>query len=265
MSEYFLFNGRKFVPEMDSPQPRDVAILPLAEYVKWQDGILAERPNVYRIRKWGDPIMVSEGGLSVKLIPSNSNFQAVGTWNKSNSTMGGVSNYLRIPLADYRKIGGWQPDDEYLDKRTDYVGQKLGYLSGYKGTVYFWFHLTPGADDWTDLTTIEWGTIGLGGNLVTVEGIEIQTVKTPDGVRRTREMARLRGFRKTDWARPLEALLEEGLVHRCFGAYTEADKFGDSPKGIVYTPFWSPRDWVFIGPGQTQPAEFYVPVDWLEK
>lgn len=209
--------------------------------------------------------MVREGGLSVQLIPSNSNFQAVGVYSKSNNQMGGVSNWMRIPIADYKRIGNWQPNDEYEAKRADYANQKLGYLSGYKGTVYFWFHLTPGAEDWTNLQTIEWGTICLGGNLVQVEGVEILTVKTPDGIRRTREMARLRGFRAEDWNRPLPDLLADGLIHRCFGAYTDANVFRDSPKGIVYTPFWSPKDWVFIGPNQPQPTAFYLPLSWLER
>jgi hypothetical protein len=74
-------------------------------------------------------------------------------------------------------------------------------------------------------------------------------------------MARLVGFRKTDWTRPLEELLAEGLVHRCYCAYKD-NRFGDSPKGIIYSPLFSPLDWDFTG--AKQPSAFYLPVEFLE-
>jgi hypothetical protein len=79
-------------------------------------------------------------------------------------------------------------------------------------------------------------------------------------------MARLRGFKKDDWGRPLDELLAEGLVHRCFCVYTGND-IGDGPQGIVYSPFWSPEDWVFRPQKQGVPAPkaLWIPMAYLEE
>jgi len=220
--------------------------------------------DVYRVRKWGDPIMVSEAGLSVRLI-GTSNFQAVGLYNTANNQMGGVSNFLRIPMADVARLRALQVEDNFKDKKPEpgaWLQQKMNWLIKNRGTIYFYYHHSSSVfpSDY-----VEWGTIALGNNLVTVEAVETLTVSTPDNKRRTRKMARLAGFRKTDWGRPLKELLAAGLVHRCYCAYLDDDAIGDSPKGIVYSPFWSPKDWMFIGPAQKQPSAFYVPMDWVVK
>lgn len=239
-----------------TPVPADdVPLLPLADFVAWQYGILASRPDVYRVRRWGDPVL----GRSVKDI-GVSNFQAVGLYNKIHDDLGGVANYLRIPHADVDRLKALQVEDEYIDKQPDWRKQKMNWLCKPSGTIYFW---SADSGDWTTLPYIEWGTIQLGGNLVCVEAIETINVKlTNDSVKRPYRMARLRGFRAADWSRPLTDLLADGLVMRCFCAYLPNDKFGDSPKGIVYSPFWSPFDWTFIGPGHT-PDALYIPIDWL--
>jgi hypothetical protein len=237
----------------------NVPLLPLAGYVAWQDQVLARRPEMYRIRRWGDPVLqksVADIGIS--------NFQAIGLYNLANNTLGGVSNFCRIPHIDVNYLYALQVDDLYDDRQPDWRKQKMNWLCKQGGTIYFW-HSTTG--DWSSLSYIEWGTIGLGGNLVQVESVEVLTVKLPDGVRRTLPMARLRAFRMMDQGRPLADLLAEGVVHRCFCAYLNPapDTFGDSPKGIVYSPFWSPRDWTFIGPNQPQPDAWYLPMEWLVK
>ena len=75
-------------------------------------------------------------------------------------------------------------------------------------------------------------------------------------------MAKLVGFSPSDWYQPLDELLAKGLVHRCFCAY-QGDKPGDSPQGIVYSPFFSPRFWDFAG--TAKPRAFYLPFDQLVK
>lgn len=257
-------SGTTYTGVADETTPTlDVPMLPHEQYTEWQNGILQSNPNVYRVRRWGDPIMKSFGFTTTNGSPAN--FQAIGLFNKANNTVGGVSNYLRVPVADFRDIAKWQPNDEYLAKRDDYQMQKLGWLTGVKGTIYFWFHSNPDANGINDLNYVEWGTIQLGGNLVTVDNVETLYIKIRgDQPKQNVQMARLRGFRKTDWDKPLIELLSKGLVSRCFCVYRN-DVFGDSPKGIVYSPFWSPVDWTFIGPGQTQPDAFYVPMAWLTK
>lgn len=247
---------------MIQPAPwewENVPLLPHAEYSHWQDQVLARRPEMYRIRRWGDPVL----GKSVADI-GVSNFQAIGVFNRANNTVGGVTNYCRIPHMDLLYLYNLQVEDEYVDKIADWRKQKMSWLCKTGGTIYFWNDSSVG--DWASLAYIRWGTIGLGGNLVQVEGVETLTVKLPNAdSKRTLPMARLRGFRMTDQARPLTDLLAEGLVHRCFCAYLPNDRFGDSPKGIVYSPFWSPKDWTFIGPNQPQPDAWYLPMEWLVK
>jgi len=115
-------------------------------------------------------------------------------------------------------------------------------------------------DDWQTAPQIRWGTLTLGGNLVQVEWYETINV-IYNGVRQDMQMARLIGFRKTDWALPSTELLARGLVHRCYCAYKN-NQFGDSPKGIVYSPFWSLLDWDFAG--NDTPDALYIPTVWLE-
>src|SRR4030095_15055185 len=109
---------------------------------------------------------------------------------------------------------------------------------------------------------IQWGIITLGGNLVQVEGEEEIEIKI-DGVKKTERMARLVGFKKKDWYRPLDELLAEGLVHRCFCVYGSRNKPIDTPKGIIYSPLFSPLEWTFAG--QARPKALYLPFYYLVK
>jgi hypothetical protein len=231
-------------------------------------------PSVFRVRKWGDPIMVEEGGFSTNNI-GGTNFQAVGLYNKAHDSTGGVSNFLRIPHAYVMKLAMMQLEDDFVDKQPGYNKtykmeswrvQKMNWLVKDMGTIYFWFHhLNSGT--WNAIDYAEWGTIALGNNFVQVLDIETLTVPGTDKRirgRRTRKMCKLAGFMREDWDRPLQELLWLGLVHRCYCAYA-GNKLGDTPKGICYSPFWSPLDWQFIGPAQAQPEAFYIPEDWLIK
>jgi hypothetical protein len=224
----------------------------------------------YRLMKWGDPIVKAEAGLSVE-IAGTTNFQAMGLYNKLTG-FGGVSNYLEIPHSHVMKLAALQIEDDYKDKQLGWNQQynmaawrvqKMNWLAKERGTIYFWHH-DFSSGHWSNLSHLEWGTIGIGHNYVTVEDTEFLTVRTPDGITRKREMARLQGFTPADWDRPLPELLSLGLVHRAYCAYS-GDDIGDSPKGIVYTPFWSPRHFTFIGSNRPQPDAFYLPLDWMYK
>ena len=121
---------------------------------------------------------------------------------------------------------------------------------------------------WRRADGIRWGTLALGGNLVQVVGTDTFEVKLPAAkVVKPVKMARLQGFKPSDWNRPLDDLLAEGLVHRCFCVY-EGDDLGDSPKGIVYSPFWSlePEGWEFMpkAKGVPDPTALWIPFDDLE-
>lgn len=213
---------------------------------------------IYRLLKWGDEILVKESGASVALITPNSNFQAIGLYNKETG-WGGVTNFLNIPRADIDHLMALQVEDDYEEKKEhSWLQQKMNWLCKPRGTIYF----TKDGPGWDTAKSIMWGTIALGNNLVAVEGLEEMLIGTKgETKKRWRTMVRLVGFRRTDWSRPLTELLAAGLVHRCYCAYGTDNTLGDSPKGIVYSPFWSPLDWDFSG--TTQPKAFYLPLDWM--
>lgn len=209
------------------------------------DRVPSSNLNIRQVRKWGDPVMVADG-FDVNQIGST-NFQAVKVWNDGDRTFGGVSQFLRIPRSDVYRLLAMQILDEYT------ADKKLEWLCSFRGSIYMYENEN---DDWRTANNIRWGTISLGGNLVQVEGYERITVQGE-----VFEMAKLKGFRATDWNRPLPELIAEGLVHRCYCAYRN-NQFGDSPKGIVYSPFFSPLDYDFAG--TAQPTALYIPTKWLE-
>lgn len=244
-------------PIVVDPQTIVQASKPWAEFREWQDSLLA-RPgsNLRRVRRWGDEVMIKHG-FDVNQI-NTTNFQAVGLYNDGNKQFGAVSNFLRISHGDVMQLKALQIEDEYEAKKDDWRRQKMNWLCKFSGTIYFF---DSEEDQWPTAPEIHWGTLALGGNLVQVDGTEVIRTKLRDREIREVEMARLRGFRASDWGRPLDELLGEGLVHRCFCAYHH-NHFGDSPKGIVYSPFFSPLDWDFSG--TAKPTAFYIPVEWLE-
>lgn len=202
-----------------------------------------------RVRKWSSTGVMSDAGFDVNKVGST-NFQAVKVWNDGDRTFGGVTSFLRIPRAEVYKLLAMQTADDYD------VNRKLEWLCSYRGSIYMYEIL---GDSWQTANSIRWGTIAIGGNLVQVERYETITVGG-----QVFNMARLRGFRRSDWGRPRDELIAEGLVHRCYCAYIRPvpNSFGDSPKGIVYSPFFSPLDYDYAG--TKQPTALYLPVDWLE-
>src|SRR6185503_9342433 len=63
--------------------------------------------KLYRIRKWGDPVMLNLG-FDVDQVKTT-NFQAVGLYNKETG-FGGVTNFLHILRADVEKLQAMQFD-----------------------------------------------------------------------------------------------------------------------------------------------------------
>ena len=249
-----------------------------AQVRDWADGLSRKRDSkkkVYRVRRWGDPKM-TKLGFDVKFLAAkgqSSNFQAVGLYNEATE-FGAISNYLIIPREDVLRLEALQVEDEYEDKRgDDWLHQKMNWMCQHRGSIYMFGEKDDykGEWPWRRAEGIRWGTLALGGNLVQVVGRDKFKVKLPgkesvDPVEV--EMARLQGFTPDDWDRPLDELLAEGLVHRCFGVYA-GNVLKDSPKGIVYSPFWSleyPERWEFMPKPKNKPAPkaLWIPFDYLE-
>ena len=238
-----------------------------AEVREWAHGLNHEpRKRVYRVKKWGDPGMINIEALQAR--GEASNFQAVGLYNTATG-FGAISNYLVIPPEDVLRLETLQLEDEYQDKRDDdWLRQKMNWLCKYRGCIYMFAEEDnyKGEWPWRRPEGIRWGTLALGGNLVQVVNVDTFEVKLPAELDvREVKMAQLKGFTSEDWDRPLNDLLAEGLVHRCFCVFT-GNKIDDTPKGIVYSPFWSPEDWEFMPRSKDvpKPTALWIPLDYLE-
>jgi len=259
-----VIDGLKKIP------PIKTAYKSLEEFEKWQWNTLnTTKLNLRKVRKWGDPVMTK---LSLNVgSAGTTNFQAVGLFN--GTEFGAVSSYVHIERQDIENL--WEMQfDEVVNGKLVTRDMKMNYLAGAaRGKI---FMLEPG-DSWQKSQRIRWGTIACGGNLVQVAGYlgdrgslskKNREIKLPgwEKARPQKEvkMWRLAGFHKSDWKRPLDELLAEGLVHRAFTA-KKNNVLGDTPNGIVYYPFFSPQDWDFAGTDKEQPSYFYLPDEYCEK
>jgi hypothetical protein len=241
------------------------ALKPREKYLEWITSLEAASDRLYRVRKWGDPVMrklgfdvTNDGGVE-GAAKNMGHFQAVGLYNKFNREFGGVTNHLGIQRDEIDHLIQMQFEQEFNGKMVT-VKNKMNWLCAFRGNIFMY---DDKSDSWETSPQIRWGTIALGGNLVQVEGFEDIEAKLPgEDLPRLHSMARLVGFQKKDWARPLDELLAEGLVHRCF-CVQKKNQFTDVPnKGIVYSPFFSPRERGFDGMKQID--ALYIPKVYLE-
>ena len=232
---------------------------------------LAEKPreNMYRVKRWGYQGM-DKLDFDISVLherDQSSNFQAISLYNDATD-FGAISNFVVIPPEEVRKLEALQIEDEYLQKREHWLRQKMTWLCQHRGSQYMFADEDNyrGEWGWRRADGIRWGPIALGGNLVQVVGEAWIKVKLPS--RQGEEnvkMAKLKGFTYDDWDRPLDELLAEGLVHRCF-CVNKGNDIGDSPQGIVYSPFWSPqgREFKPLQRGVRSPTAFWIPFAYLE-
>ncbi|HEX5809623.1 MAG TPA: hypothetical protein VFY25_13235, partial [Anaerolineales bacterium] len=243
----------------------------LPQLREWIHGLAApRRKDIYRVKRWGAPGAEELGHTVEKLYArgESSNFQAVGLYNEATG-FGAVSNYLIIPREDVLRLEALQVEDLYEQKRPEWLHQKMNWLCQHRGSIYMFAEEEDdrGGWPWRREAGIRWGTIALGGNLVQVVEKRDMEVKLPAKEEvASMTMGRLRGFKREDWGRPLDELLAEGLVHRCFCVYTGND-IGDGPQGIVYSPFWSPEEWEFMPKtkGVRDPKALWIPMAYLEE
>jgi len=244
------------VEQLRKIPPIEVAYKSRLDYIEWEKGITESNPKIYRVRQWGDSVMKP---LQFDTNRVGGNFQAVGLYNKETG-FGAVSNYIHILRDDIDHLIDLQFDEIVNDQRIT-VEDKMGWLCQKLGKIYMF---DDSKDSWQKSVQIRWGTLALGGNLVQVVGeLPPFDVKLPgEKVPKKRKLLRLAGFKKSDWSRPLDELLAEGLVHRCFCANGD-NSFADSPKGIVYSPFYDITQWNFNN-GTEKPDGLYIPEDYLE-
>ena len=212
--------------------------------------------ELWKTRSWGDEILVRQAGLSALFVLKNgkkrgSNFNPLPLWSNSG-TWSAIDNFLVIPRAEVDKLVALQVVDG-----TD-VKQKMNWLVfGGKYDRPYW---TDGKGDWQTAPEICWGTIAFGGQLVLTDGDASFTTKMPEeNIEREVPMKRLVCFRRRDWGVTHDT--HPWLIQRATQV-DHKDQFSDTPKGVIYSPLWSPLDWDF--PGRFKPGAFYLPLDWLE-
>jgi len=210
---------------------------------------LPANTKLYRTRNWGDPILVKQAGLSAK-VAKTSNFNPLPLWSNSGD-WSAVVNSLIIPREDIDRLMKLQVDDGLPIKN------KMNWLIWPDHDVRpYWCGDGSG---WEKAPKIYWGTISFGNQLVLTDRDDTFTTKLPqENEARPVPMKRLVCFTKWDWDKTHET--HPWLIQQA----TEVDgndKFGDKPKGIIYSPLWSPLDWDFYS--AYRPQAFYLPTDWL--
>ena len=211
-----------------------------------------------KLRIWGDPVMTA-WGYDINQVgqdhATNSNWQNISLWNPATG-WGAVSNFLWIEREWIDYLQSLQFTETIWNGETHGQRSKMGWLCSDTGKIYI------RAGEWETADKIGWGTTAIGGNTVTIDEIRVMRVFDKSaGELRNLEMARLRCFRKSDYLRPLEDMLAEGIVQQCFCVYKN-NGFGDTPKGVIYSPMWSPLDWDFAG--NEQPDSFWLPTVLME-
>jgi hypothetical protein len=212
--------------------------------------------ELWKTRSWGDEILVRQAGLSALYVLKNgkkrgSNFNPLPLWTGSG-VWSAIDNFLVIPRADVDKLIALQVADETK------VEQKMNWLVyDRKYDRPYW---TDGKGDWKTAPDICWGTIAFGGQLVLTDGDATFTTKMPEeNTEREIPMKRLVCFRGRDWGVTHDS--HPWLIQRATQV-DHKDQFSDTPKGVIYSPLWSPLDWDF--PGKYKPMAFYLPLDWLQ-
>ena len=178
------------------------------------------------------------------------NFQAVPLWNEVGG-FGAVTNFLSIPRTDVDRLATLQPADNWT------LDQKMNWLvAGTSGRPYMFY---DAADEWRTAAAVKWGSIAFGGQSVMVDRVDTIQAKPPDGITRPMQMGRLVCFRKTDWDKSFNEA--PYWIHQATAAGVN-NVYNPMPRGVMYSPLWSPLDWDY--PGTVQPSAFYLPMEWLE-
>jgi hypothetical protein len=215
---------------------------------------LAKPANkIVTVRRWGDPILLALDGMTTENMVSGS-FQEVPlfhpyTDNPTRGEFGAISyfQHMGIPERDYLK--SIQPDDYAQYGFT--IPQKMNLLIQPPPATppqrAYWSK-TGGAWNEPTFTEMSFGTLVFGGQRVQVEAEEFYfyaKYRAKD-VMEWIPFYKIVGMRRAEMARPVNELLAEGLMQR----YTVANKgagqenvYNDHPRGVIYHPIWSPRDW----------------------
>jgi len=214
-------------------------------------------PPAWRVRKWGDPVMIKEYGRDVNMI-GTTNFQVICLYVPNTGTWSAVTNHVVLGRAEIefliqlQQTYGSGPADETFDQRMNwlvYEGQ---------GTRPYW------GGKWKTATRFEYGTMLWGGQSVQIIGEKTFRTSTPNNAtKRDIRMGLVRMFTKADFVEALAGRLtpitHPHLIPQCAAAGKD-NNYNSTPKGFtMFSPIWG-GDWGSNLPSQ----QFYIPFECLE-
>jgi hypothetical protein len=238
--------------------------------------------QVRTVRKWGDPIMVAQGGFSINGRYGDPTI-AIGTFEVIDlyiaeqgvwvGSWGSVSNFNRLSAADMVLIAKAQLKAfgrAELDPIKDMTVNLDGYTLKQKMAWMYqanWTGGPPGltmwgAGDWYETGEKRYGTMVCGGEQVAVSNIvELVNSELPgETQKRSVKMRKLLDFKRVDFSK--DPRVYPWLWNRATCVYHN-DRFSVStPKGIIYLPVaLNANEFDFSG---TKTPEYFIPDDWLE-
>lgn len=217
--------------------------------------------QIFVARKWGDPILVAEAGLSTALFRT-SNFQVVPVYvpetRTFSATAGNSSRYDRA-RGDMDAIWAWQPKD---GRTQTQVFGKIVFAGNFECTMW----TGDPAKDWSQAS--EWiaGSMLYGGQqfAATVETFEV-LCKLPGHLERELVTCRkVYPFRREHFA--LTHAQAPWLVNKYTVAFrrpvedTYSEIFDPGIERYLPMQVLDPQDFEFAG-GLT-PSAFYIPIRW---
>lgn len=181
--------------------------------------------------------MVDLMGLDVNII-NTGNFQNVCLFdpnNGSQDSFGAVSHFQKMDTSALNYMQSIQPNDYDLGRKLHWMGLP----DNPKGRPYMYKN-----------GVACWGLMVFGFNKIQVEavnGVPVPYIFRARYQSRSYvediEMYKLVMFRKADMLRPVAELISEGLIHHATEAFLPDNGLGESPRGVILNPVWSPQDW----------------------
>src|SRR5215216_6495749 len=78
--------------------------------------------RIFRVRKYGDPVMVAQAGADINIKTVDSNFGVIPLYCPEDETWSAVAKYVKLNKADVKQLLKMQVQDQFKPK------QKMNWL-----------------------------------------------------------------------------------------------------------------------------------------
>lgn len=211
--------------------------------------------KIFRVRKYGDPIMMEQAGADFRTKDVPSNFGVIPLYCPEDETWSAIAKFVKLNRSDIDQLYKMQIPDQFA------VNQKMNWLirTG-DGVRPMW--TGDESADWKSAQEVRAGVMLYAGQLVAVDGdAEFITPLRGDNPAKIKvKMKRIVCFRRADWGKTHAT--HPHLVVKAT-AVRGNNIYNDQPRGVIYSPvMFDPRDFPFAGGKQVK--AFYIPEAWLE-